>query len=296
MNKLNPYIRLLSIHNPYSYKLAIVRTLLALSTLLTLIFNSSDSIFSVSDVTQICTSGIKELSIYCLFSNIDFAIPRVASIIILIVVIIGVYPRVTGVLHWWVSFSFFVSTPYVDGGDQVASILTFFLIPVTLLDSRKSHWKKGVSSPLKNLAANFIIRVIRIQVCIIYLHAAAAKFNVPEWIDGTVVYYWFTHNTFGVNLTLQPIILPIIENNFLVFSITWATLILESSLFAGIFASQRIRLVLLQAGIIFHFLIFIIHGLGSFGLAITAALILYLSPIHKEFNLKVKRFKPASPI
>lgn len=296
VNRLDSYIRLLTSRNPYSNKLGLVRSLLALSTLLTLLFNDSNSIFSFPNSTQICASGVKELSIYCLYSNIDFSILRLASIIVLIFVFFGVYPRVTGVLHWWISFSFFVSTPYVDGGDQVVSILTFLLIPVTLLDGRKLHWKKGLSNSFKNLIANFIIRVIRIQVSIIYLHAAVAKFNVPEWVDGTVIYYWFTHNTFGVNLALRPLILSLIESNWFVLLITWFTLILELSLFAAIFAPQRIRSVLLPIGIIFHVLIFVIHGLGTFAFAMIAALLLYLSPMHKDFNIRLKNLKLVSNV
>ncbi len=117
MNNWNSYIRLLTIQNPYSSTLGLVRSLLALSTLLTLLFNDSGSIFSSPLSTQICTSGIKELSLYCLFSGGDLYIARIVSILILVLVIVGIYPRVTGVLHWWVSLSFFISTPYVDGGD-----------------------------------------------------------------------------------------------------------------------------------------------------------------------------------
>lgn len=289
MNNLSSYIRLLTIQNPHSSTLGLVRSLLALSTLLTLLFNDSESIFSSPLSTPICTSGIKQISLYCLFSEADLYIARIVSIIILVLVIVGIYPRTTGILHWWVSLSFFISTPYVDGGDQVVSILTFMLIPVTLLDNRKSHWKKQFSSRLKNLTSNVTIRIIRIQVSIIYLHAAIAKLKVNEWIDGTVIYYWFTHNTFGLNLDLRFLIIPIIENGTIIFFITWFTLILELSLFAGIFSTQRIRLILLPIGITFHILIFLIHGLGSFGLAMIAALLLYLYPMHKNLLSLCKR-------
>lgn len=284
MNNFNSYIRFLSIQNPYSNTLGLVRSLLALSTLLTLIFNDSTLIFSSPTSTYLCTSGIKEISIYCIFDGVSFSFARIASILILILVIIGIYPRITGILHWWVSFSFFISTPYVDGGDQIVSILTFMLIPITILDNRKSHWTRKSSNSLKNLTTNFILKIIRIQICIVYLHAAIEKLKINEWIDGTVIYYWFTHNTFGVNLSLRPTIMPIIENNWIVFSIAWFTLILELSLFAGICAPQKIRSILFPIGITFHSLIFVVHGLGSFGIAMIAALLLYLYPIHKDFR------------
>ena len=148
---------------------------------------------------------------------------------------------------------------------------------------------------ISKLIANFSFIVIRIQISVVYLHAAVSKLSIQEWLNGTVIYYWFTHNNFGVNDAILPAILPLLENNWSVFLITWAVLVLELMLFAAILAPIKIKRVLLPLGVTFHFFTFIIHGLGTFFLAMTAALILYLSkmanPIaisrmHFNFGLK----------
>jgi len=62
------------------------------------------------------------------------------AILVLLFVIIGYFQKIACLLHWWVSFSFLYSATIIDGGDQIASILTFLLIPICFLDNRKNHW------------------------------------------------------------------------------------------------------------------------------------------------------------
>ena len=274
--------------NPYTNVVGLARTLLALSLLTTLVFNDTSLIFSAPGQPLLNEEmGVWKFSIYHFFGSKYFFVAKTISIIILLGVIAGIYPRLTGILHWWVSISFFLSSPYVDGGDQIGSILTFLLIPLTLLDNRKNHWGKSVyQNNISKIIGNINHKVIRLQVCIVYLHAAFAKLELTEWVNGTVIYYWFTHNTFGLNPYLEPVIIPLIANNYVVFFITWSVLILEIALFACIFSDRKWRIPMLYLGLIFHFLIFLVHGLGSFALAMAAALILYLYPIEKESQLE----------
>ncbi|WP_414847554.1 hypothetical protein [Chryseobacterium sp. IT-36CA2] len=46
-------------------------------------------------------------------------------------------------------------------------------------------------------------------------------------------------------------------------------------LFVGLFLKQKIKYVLFILAFIFHFLIFLIHGLGTFWISMTGCLILY---------------------
>jgi hypothetical protein len=39
--------------------------------------------------------------------------------------------------------------------------------------------------------------VMRLQVAVLYFHAAVAKFGVTDWADPTAMYHWFNHRTFG---------------------------------------------------------------------------------------------------
>ncbi|MFH6682314.1 hypothetical protein RI119_04800 [Bacillus amyloliquefaciens] len=80
-------------------------------------------------------------SLFLLFPDFRYIeIVKAVCICILILVVIGWRPRLTGFFHWWISYSFQNSAVTLDGGDQVAAVFTLLLLPLTLTDPRKWHW------------------------------------------------------------------------------------------------------------------------------------------------------------
>ena len=298
-NDKNIIIGYLTESNPFTNVYGLCRSLLALGTFLTLITTSTEILFRPA-------AGINEypikqglggvISIFSLLDN-NLEVARWICIGVLALVISGWRPRITGVLHWWVSYSFMSSAILVDGGDQVTSILCLMLIPVTLTDKRRWHWKgfeakaANPSNNYKLIIANSTIKIIRLQVAIIYLHSAVAKCVVPEWENGTALYYWFTDPMFGASEWLQPMIARIVTNSFTVTLLTWSIIVLEFALFAGLLAQKRYRSILLVLGISFHVGIALIHGLVSFAIAMFAALIIFLRPVDAHFVFNVSRIR-----
>lgn len=244
-------------------------------------------------------SGVRELplcessfSIYCLVTNLVLA--KWISILILGIVASGWRPRFTGVLHWWVTYSFANSATVLEGGDHIAAILTLFLIPCTLTDNRKWHWVTmkddkdfSLTKRIQSLIAQYGFLIIKIQVAIIYLHSAVAKTSVDEWADGTAMYYWLNHPTFGSPSWLDFIFKPVATYRLSVSVFTWGIILFEFILFAGLFMKDEYKRFLLTLGIIFHFGIFLIHGLTSFSLVMSGALMLYLSEEYKSSQKKI---------
>jgi antimicrobial peptide system SdpB family protein len=291
MNKFGQFAdKLISEHNPWTNVYGLARSILALGTLLTLFFNHSGETFrpAAGSLEYPVCEGVRAIGVFCLFSpNLELA--RWLSILILLVVISGWRPRYTGIIHWWVAFSLQTSGTVLDGGDQVTAVLTFLLLPLTLTDNRRWHWHSPSNiSPaiflekVKFLVAIVSVGAIRLQVSIIYFHAATAKFALEEWIDGTILYYWLSDPLIGLPNWLK-FTLPIYSSRFVVF-FTWGTLLLEVLLFMGLLMPKKYWKPLLIAGLIFHGGIAFMMGLISFGCAMTAALILYLRPIDKDFN------------
>ena len=56
----------------------------------------------------------------------------------------------------------------------------------------------------------WFLALVRIQVAAVYFHAAVGKFSVPEWVDGSVLYYWLLHPTYGAPGWLTPMLEPIL--------------------------------------------------------------------------------------
>jgi len=279
---------------PWGLTLALCRTALAIATLVTLLFNGTGDVFRPilgSPNIPSCV-GISQISIYCLLNgHLDVA--RWISIGILVVTISGYYPRITCVLHWWVTFSFISCATIVDGGDQIASVLTLLLIPLCLLDPRVNHWNANDRdmSPGKRLFAYFTFQVIRLQIAFIYFQACVSKFSVTEWVDGTAVYYWFLNPMFGVSSHIKPFLTFLLSKPLIVAAMTWGALAMEFIIFLCIMLrfSHPVKKYVFIAGVLFHGMIMVIHGLVSFFFSMSAALIIYLLPLRPDLSFFQKR-------
>ncbi|MEP6993999.1 MAG: sporulation-delaying protein SdpB family protein [Acidobacteriota bacterium] len=280
--------------DPWTNVYGVARTVIASATLLTLLFNPASTLFRPASGVATCPNcfGMGEIGLFCLFGRSHLELARWLAVAILAVVASGWRPRVTGLPHWWIAFSLQSSAMTIDGGDQVAAVLTLLMLPLTLTDDRRWHWV--ARSPRANPAREAVMRVIalsallaiRIQVAGIYLHAAVGKMKVPEWVDGTVLYYWFTDPTFGAPPWLRSILLPLLQNGITVSLMTWGSMVLELFLFAALVMPKRAWRPFLIAGVAFHGGIALIQGLFSFSLTMAGALILYLRPIQEEFGAR----------
>ena len=134
---------------------------------------------------------------------------------------------------------------------------------------------------------NLFLFFIKIQVAYIYYDSVFRKLHVKEWRDGTLIYYWFNHNFFGLNAPFSNIIKPLLDRLPFSLCITWGTLLFEAVMSLGFLFSGGKKLILLKWGIIFHFSILLIHGYASFFFAMSAALFLYLYPGKKSFTLNL---------
>jgi antimicrobial peptide system SdpB family protein len=287
--------------NIWSNVYGLSRSIVALGTLLTFLFNDMSTLFRpVLGVTNvpICDGLAGNLSLFCFLSN-DLVVAKGLVIGVLFLVIIGIYPRITGVLHWWVNLSFISSSPLVDGGEHVAAILSFLMVPLTLCDDRRWHWANRHGTPqttlsqVKQLIGFSAYQMIRLQIAIIYLHAAVAKCAVNEWTDGTALYYWFNDEVFGLGNWLRPLVEPLIFNSFTLTFLTWSIIILEFSLFASLFMKHQYRKIILVWGLTFHLGIALVHGLVSFALIMIGALIIFLVPINSQIEIRVGPLRKA---
>jgi antimicrobial peptide system SdpB family protein len=292
---------------PYTNVVGFARSMIALGTILTLLLNPVDTLFvrkiTGSFISPILQSDLSsKISFFYLFGKEHLAVMKFCAIICLLLVISGYFMKLSALLHWWITFSFLHSAAIIDGGDQIAAIISFLLIPVCLFDNRKNHWYKKIKQPrIGNLISICFIYIIRLQVAIIYFHAAVGKFDNTEWANGTALYYWLNHSLFGFPSYLE-FTNYFLKNSIVVSALTYGVLILELCMFLALFASMRYRKKVLVIALSFHFLIILYHGIFSFFFSIGGAAILYLYPTYKNYNksnlnmikLKFARKAPAA--
>lgn len=286
-------VRWAAAHEPHGNVYGVARTLIALGSLGTFLFSPVTSVFHPAvgiPVSPPCPASVSA-GLFCVVGEGRLELARWITIAVLMLVASGWRPRITGVLHWYVTWSFMTSATMVDGGDQAAGILALILLPVTLLDGRRWHWDAiptaSLDSPtawMKRILALSCLLVARIQVAGIYLHAAVGKMPVEEWRDGTATYYWFNNPWFGLPDYLA-FARPWLANPLVAAGITWGAIVLELFLFAALLMDRRHRWMLLLAGVGFHAAIAVSHGLLSFSLVMSGALVLYLRPLEQPFAL-----------
>lgn len=287
---------------PWSNVYGLARTLIALGTAGTLAFSETATLFRPAvgvPEAPIC-DGMRQASFFCVVPSGWLEVARWVAVLVLLVVASGWRPRFTGILHWWMAISLHWSGVLTDGGDQIAGILTLLMVPLTLTDGRRWHWETPAAdagSESSRLIARSAWVMLRAQVAVVYFHASVGKFKVPEWVDGTALYYWLLDPTIGAPDWLARLTTPLLSSP-LVALITWAVLVLELALAYGLVLGRRSRKVLLPLGIAFHAGIAVFHGLISFVLIMFGALLLLLRPFDEAFRFewltsRVRRWRQA---
>ncbi|MBP3970748.1 hypothetical protein KAF80_17095 [Bacillus sp. WL1] len=295
--KISDYI---SNNVPWTNVYGLARTIMASSTALTLALNDANIFFrpSAGYNTPYCSHNI---SVFCTVPNniLYLNLIRWICVILLIIVASGWRPRITGVIHWWISYSLQVSALTIDGGEQVSAVFTLLLIPITLTDPRKWHWdtytynREVTKYQLYGRAIAFATFIaIRIQAAILYFNSSTAKLADQDWINGTAVYYYAQEPMLGFPPILIDIFKPILESPLVVLP-TWGTLMIQFLLFAFLFAPKKYWNHMLLVAIFMHELFAIMFGLISFSMIMLGVLILYLRPKEQnfKFNLVKRIFK-----
>jgi antimicrobial peptide system SdpB family protein len=277
---------------PWTNVYGLARTVLALGTLGTLLFTSTDSLFRPATglpETPYC-DGLAGASLFCVVPADHLELGRLVGIALLVLVASGWRPRLTAIPHWWVAVSLQASATIPDGGDQVSAVVTLLLLPIALTDRRRWHWQRleagepAASRALAALVAWSASVAIRVQVAGVYLQSSVAKLGVAEWVDGTALYYWLHDPLFGAPGWARGLVGAITETSLGVLALTWVPLVIEFALVFGLVARRPLRPYLLTAGIALHLSIATLMGLWSFALAMVACLVLFLRPLDESLS------------
>lgn len=275
---------------PFNRLVGVARSLLALNTLATLLANRSQHLFvTTSEFGQpLLCGGSRAIGLFCALGSGRLDLARVLSMLALLLVASGWRPRVTGIAHWYISFSFQANATVLDGGDQISALLCLLLLPLTLADRRTWHWQPSpaldperLGDALALVVARTSLAAVRVQVSVIYFLAAVGKLQVQEWINGTVLYYWFEDSRVGAAPWLRSSLDRLYEDGSVLAVSTWLVLLLEFALAAGIVMRRRYHPALLGSGILLHASILLVQGIASLSVTMIAALILY---VHVTFT------------
>lgn len=277
------------LENPIGRVYGLARSIIAGGLLLTLIFSQTDYLFDKDLFALHPSAGwTDDINFFKLFGFENLVLAKMLAIAMLALVVSGFFPRLTGVLHWWLAFSFNNAASIVDGGDQVAAVLALLILPVTLFDGRTNHFYKSMEvNIISSIVSNVFLRVlIPLQMSFIYFHAAIEKlYKVEEWRNGTAVYYFAQDPIFGASFMSE------LSGTYVVLLMTWGTIALEILLGAALFMVYRHKSLLLILGIGFHLTISMSFGLFSFMCSMVGGLFIYLLNPAKQYFDESDRIK-----
>ncbi|MEZ0167022.1 sporulation-delaying protein SdpB family protein [Kineococcus sp. LSe6-4] len=261
-----------------SRNIAWARSLIAVAQLSILVFTPANFLFvpvGTEPAGPSC-NAYNAWTAYCALDEFDASYISWALVAGLILVISGFWPRVTGILHVWVTFSISTAIQLPDGGEAAAQVVTVFFALILLSDNRRNHWiidtssrKTSTLTPI-SWAASW---GLRLQIFWIYISASVAKFSVPEWQEGSAIYYVARQVFFGVDGPLEGLLLWATSQPLLSLAITWGTMIGEIAIAILVLLPYRVARFSLVLTMVFHGGIILVIGLWSFGLIMIASVL-----------------------
>jgi hypothetical protein len=198
-----------------------------------------------------------------------------------VLLLIGYWTRYAAALAWLLSLTFAQANPFIDNaGDVVRTITLFYLMlcpcgAVWSVDCfRQRHRGAG---PI--YVWPWPLRLLFIQLVLIYFMNGLAKLSGGSWLDGTSVYYVLGDLTLSrVSLAQVPLLANVMR------IATWLVLFWELT-FPVLVLFRRTRAAALAFGVAFHLGVWMSLELGSFA---PYMLCLYL-PIFTEISFRARR-------
>jgi hypothetical protein len=185
---------------------------------------------------------------------------------------IGWHSRVAAVVVFVFMHSFHRRAFYIfNAGDTILIVIALVLAlsccgAALSLDQRRqtgSFWSAQTVAP-------WAIRLLQIQLSLIYLVSVQAKLANKPWVDGSASYYaWRTDGRWA----LLPVPDWLADNAILVNAATWGTLVVELAI-AILVWNRRCRLWVLAAGVVMHVTMMVTMNVAFFSVAM---FVLYLA-------------------
>ncbi len=199
----------------------------------------------------------------------------------------GVGGRVLGILLWVIHMGF-IQRNYaiVFGADVMSAVFLFYLVFIktpgsiknfSLIRNPKDFLNKNKESDWLSIS---FLRLLQIQMCVIYAYTGFEKLKGSTWWDGTALWSVFANpQMVWVDMSFiqkMPLIIPVAAFMTIVFEIY----------FPPAMFSKKTRVPWLIAGFFFHIGIAFFMQLWSFSFVMLAIYFIYLSPeeIKSLFN------------
>jgi hypothetical protein len=214
---------------------------------------------------------------------------HVALIVAALCLMLGIWGRVAALVTLFFHLAFMQRNfSIVYGADLVSN---FFLFGLLLSDNSRAFsvmsWLGKNRAPMSQLNSHLTsigVRLVQIQLCVIYAYTGLEKLKGPSWWEGTAVWAVFGNQQIMMLdmswLKSVPLVIPLMTFSTLIFEVYFPFLVWI----------QKTRKWTLAFGVMFHTMIALTVGLFMFSGAMLSAYFVFADP--NWLRAKIARFLP----
>jgi hypothetical protein len=190
--------------------------------------------------------------------SLSLGILTTVSASLTFVLLVSIHNRNPAVLH---------------GGDDVLRIMAFLLIFSSAgAELSVDRYVSSGQPFVGEYTSPWVLRLMQLQVSIIYLRAGLAKLGGASWLSGSAAYYPTQVQEY------RRFPLPrVLINAFWIRLVTWGTILIELGLGTAIWVKE-FRSAILLCGLAFHLVLEYFLNLQLFGWTMMCCLLLFVSP------------------
>jgi len=223
---------------------------------------------------------------------------HVAVLIVMAMLTVGLFSRVTSVLACLLTISYCHRLEgALFGLDQVNAMLAMYLMigpcgAVYSVDRWIASRKAGdqLSRPAATTSGNIAIRLIQVHMCIIYLFGGISKMRGEMWWDGTAVWYAVS------NLEYQSLDMTwLVHYPWLIALLSHVTVFWET-FYCFLVWPRATRPIVLGLAVCVHGGIALFLGMITFGTAMIIGNMAFLSPSLVESTVNYFTRRPTAAL
>jgi hypothetical protein len=201
---------------------------------------------------------------------------------------LGWRTRLMNVVLYLAMLSFYHRNVTANGGpDAIPMLMCFYLMlcpsgAAFSLDAIRAAKKRG--TPAEPLIVPWGLRLLQMQICLIYFQSCVIKCGGPAWMNGTSVHYVLFNHEFGQFNMEWLAQFPLLVN-----LMTHGSLLIEFTLAFWLWFRPTRRWAIL-GGLALHMGIRPMLNVPGFGEAMTATYLVFLAP--DEINAVIRCLDP----
>lgn len=204
---------------------------------------------------------------------------HIVLVVLLGLLTLGIGGRWLMWLAWVIDMGFIQRNYSVNfGADIIASLLMFYMLFTQSCErlSVVNLWRKKTNHKSSDIVSSMMIRMLQVQISVIYAYTGWEKLKGASWWDGTALWSVMANpqmTTMDFSfLRAIPWIIPIIAYLTIIFEIYFPVMVMW----------QKVRPWWLFMGLMFHIGIGVFMGLGPFAATMLSTYFLFLSPAFLE--------------